>query len=326
MLPTNANPVMEIQRNSASVFRRPLWVAGLLLSSGLLLAIRPMARAAADAEITAVSSRASDVYVRSKLADGSFQPETYTFGKGGLWAGPMRDPSIDNLQFLDVAHTIAGPLADRNYVPARDPKQVKLLIMVYWGTTAGTSDTSSSIAYQNLQASQSIVTLPTPPPNAPMGTPSGMAKKGMQTSQTIDESALTVALMANRLRDHADAQNAGLLGYATALAAAASYEPTALRGLRRDLVDDLEENRYFVVLMAYDFQLLWKEKKHKLLWETRFSIRQRHNDFDQQLAAMAADASRYFGQDTQGVIRTPLREGKVTLGEPKVLGVEPEKK
>ena len=32
MLPTNANPVMEIQRNSASVFRRPLWVAGLLLS------------------------------------------------------------------------------------------------------------------------------------------------------------------------------------------------------------------------------------------------------------------------------------------------------
>ena len=41
---------------------------------------------------------------------------------------------------------------------------------------------------------------------------------------------------------------------------------------------------------------------------------------------MAADASRYFGQDTQGVIRTPLREGKVTLGQPKVIDVEPEKK
>jgi hypothetical protein len=110
------------------------------------------------------------------------------------------------------------------------------------------------------------------------------------------------------------------------LEAAERFEQTPLQHRRDELVDELEDNRYFVVLMAYDFRLLWKEKKHKLLWETRFSIRQRHNDFDQQLAAMAADASRYFGQDTQGVIRTPLREGKVTLGQPKVIDVEPEKK
>jgi hypothetical protein len=95
---------------------------------------------------------------------------------------------------------------------------------------------------------------------------------------------------------------------------------------RQDLIDELEDNRYFVVLMAYDFQLLWKEKKHKLLWETRFSIRQRHNEFDRQLASMAKEASRYFGQDSHGIIRKPLPEGRVTLGEPKVIGYEPEKK
>ena len=45
-----------------------------------------------------------------------------------------------------------------------------------------------------------------------------------------------------------------------------------------------------------------------------------------QLEAMAENASQYFGQDTQGLIRKPLPEGNVKVGELKVLGVEPEKK
>ena len=51
-------------------------------------------------------------------------------------------------------------------------------------------------------------------------------------------------------------------------------EFSALRKGREDLVSEIEVDRYFVVLLAYDFQVLWKEKKHKLLWETRFSINQ----------------------------------------------------
>jgi len=60
---------------------------------------------------------------------------------------------------------------------------------------------------------------------------------------------------------------------------------------REDLVDDIEHNRYFVVLMAYDFQVLWKQRKHKLLWETRFSIREQGNDFEKVLPAISRYAS-----------------------------------
>ncbi len=95
---------------------------------------------------------------------------------------------------------------------------------------------------------------------------------------------------------------------------------------RNEVLEEIEENRYFVVLMAYDFQLLWKQKKHKLLWETRFSIRQRDNDFDQKLAVMAREASRYFGQDSHGLIRKAEHDGHVDLGELEILGVESEKK
>jgi len=37
---------------------------------------------------------------------------------------------------------------------------------------------------------------------------------------------------------------------------------------------------------------------------------------------MAKYASQYFGQDTQGVIRRPLPEGKVEVGAPQYLGTE----
>jgi hypothetical protein len=102
-------------------------------------------------------------------------------------------------------------------------------------------------------------------------------------------------------------------------------DKTALKGRRDDLIAEIEDNRYFVVLMAYDFQMLWKQKKNKLLWETRFSIRERGNDFGKILPAVAQYASQYFGQDSKGLVRQPLPEGHVEVGEPRSLGAVPEK-
>jgi hypothetical protein len=56
------------------------------------------------------------------------------------------------------------------------------------------------------------------------------------------------------------------------------------------------------------------------------SIRERRNDFGLALPAMAQEASRYFGQDSHGLIRERLHDTQVILGEPRVLGEEQEKK
>jgi hypothetical protein len=103
-------------------------------------------------------------------------------------------------------------------------------------------------------------------------------------------------------------------------------ELTALGSRRRDILDEVGESRYYVVLMAYDFQLLLQHKQRKLLWETRFSIRQHRNDFSQQLAAMAETASRFFGQNSDGLQHKTMRDAHVNLGEFKIIRVEPEKK
>jgi hypothetical protein len=64
---------------------------------------------------------------------------------------------------------------------------------------------------------------------------------------------------------------------------------------------------------------MWKQKKHKLLWETRFSINERHNQFDRALPALAQYASKYFGQPSNGLLRSRVADGNVEIGEPTLI-------
>jgi len=245
-------------------------------------------------DVAAVSGRTGDDYVRARLEDGSFKAESYVFGKGGVWKGTMQDSTTDKLNFLEIAHVIAGPLADQNYIPSVDPNTTRLLIMVYWGTTHAPEHASNSAEYENLQIS----------PN--------------------DPGKVAAVVAENQMRENDDKLNAMILGYDSWWGeSSGDFRGTALDLRRRDLLDELEQNRYFVVLMAYDFHLMWKEKKHKLLWETRFSIRQRYHDFGKDLPSMAQYASQYFGQDSKGLVQKPIPLGHVDVGEVKSLGEVP---
>jgi hypothetical protein len=281
----------------------------LLTGIGLLLLSHQAAQAANEISgVTSVASRASKDYVRIKLPDGSFKPESYAFGKGGRWGGQKNDATFDKLSFIDVAHVISEPLATQGYRPATDSNKTKLLIMLYWGTTALADRPEESPQYQL------AIHLLAPPWNTVLG---------------ADITAHQLISLANMQRDNLNMRNAGMLGYDSKGLIGTDYgkyiEHTALGHERQDEVGDLEENRYFVVLMAYDFQLMWKQKKHKLLWETRFSINERHNQFDKALPLMTEYASRYFGQDSGGLLRSHVPEGRVNIGEPQSLGAVPDR-
>ncbi len=257
--------------------------------------------------VTAVASKVSRDYVRTRLPDGSFQPETYAFGNGGNWPGPFSDDTIDKLGFMDVARVIASPLVDRDYIPAKDPNRTRLLIMVYWGATTAPQPISMSPGYQDYQA---LMTRSLP------------VRGGASNSEAT---MFTLIDMANKQRDDLDYRNAAMLGYnydSEALLGTewgAMIELTALKGPWRELLSEIEYSRYFVVLMAYDFQMMWKQGQHKLLWETRFSINQPHNDFGKALPVMAQFASQYFGQDSHGLVRHPIPEGRVEVHEPTLI-------
>ena len=273
--------------------------------------------------VEAVSSSASADYIRTRLPDGSFQPEGYVFGKGGYAGGDRTDKSIDKMGFLEIAHTIAGPLARQKYLPSTQPAATRLIIMVYWGTTRAPENASGSQAYQNLEAAHaSVGQLPT---NS-MGQSQVPTNPAQLAKFEAESAALMAVLAENRMRDNADRRTAMLLGYNSwwnETIDAPKGSPLDLH--KRDMMAELEEDRYYVILMAYDFQLLWKEKKHKLLWETRFSVSEHHREFDKDLGAMTQFASQYFGRDSNGLTHGQLPEGNVEIGEIKSLGAVPDK-
>lgn len=320
------------------------WASSFLLLVGALpLALPPAALGDESGEVVAVYASVSPAYSRTPAGGGSFKPETYAFGEGGRLGGVRRDETIDKLRFLDIARVIAPSLASKNYLPCKttDPRQTDLLIMVYWGTTVGTDRTSSEAQYQ---IAEGLIPPPPPlmslPPTGQGGTAmasdpstSGRGSEGTAlaavkaANNSALQQSLTLMHIANGRRDQQDLDNATILGYLPEMKRVQSYEMTpSLNQRRQDVLDEVEDSRYYVVLMAYDFQALLLHQQRKLRWETRFSIRERHNDFGQQLAAMAHSASHFFGQNSNGLTRVALPAGRVEYGELKVLGFEPEKK
>jgi hypothetical protein len=285
--------------------------------------------AAPGEEITAVASRVNVDYVRVKQPDGSFQPESYAFGKGGYMSGDRSDATIDKMDFMEIARVVAGPLREQNYIPTRDGHATKLLIMVYWGTTWAPENASGSAVYQAAADNLRVIFAAGPgSSNAPATLPRGDSHDSQaSTRMSLDQSnkeldALLPVQAENRMRDNMNARNAALLGYNSLWDNYAPFDHagTALEHRVQDMKDELEQDRYFVILMAYDFQMMWKSKKQKLLWETRFSISEHHNAFDKQLASMVEDASKYFGQDSHGLVRKEVPEGHVDIGLLKSLG------
>ncbi|HEY1792291.1 MAG TPA: hypothetical protein VGG34_05195 [Opitutaceae bacterium] len=262
--------------------------------------------------IIAVSSRVSKDYVRARLADGSFVPETYAFGEGGNWGTEVKDATFEKLKFIDVARVIAGPLASRKYTATRNAGTTRLLIMVYWGTTRVPPPYGNDPMYQNYRHAIDEYNIL-------------MADGAVDAAVSVYNAGLLQLNIENGIRDRMDYRNAKLLGYdgedygnvATDYGRMISH--SALGEDQRDETGEIEDNRYFVVLLAYDFQAVWKQKRHTLLWETRFSINERHNAFDQALPVMAKMASRFFGQPTNGLVRDRVGDGRVEVGTPTVI-------
>ncbi len=280
-------------------------------------------------EVEAIASKTAKDYVRKKLPDGTLQPETYAFAKGDS-LGARVDATVDKLDFMDIARTLAVPLAQKRYVPTQDPKTTNELIMVYWGTTLApefaTESSSHQLAQQANAAQQQAILRLNENTGEVRNRPDSLnAMPGKEALAEADNQLLAanVGIQAeNQRREDADMKTATLLGYDSWwVSANAAMGGTALGRRKADMEAELEQDRYFVVLTAFDYQALVRNKKQKFLWEVRFSIREHGNQFDKRLPAMVALASDYFGRNSNGLQHIDVPEGRVDIGPVKSLGV-----
>jgi hypothetical protein len=282
----------------------------------------------AQAEVVeAIASKAAKDYVRKKLPDGTFKAETYVFGEGDDWRGARVDSTIDKMDFMDVARVLAVPLAKKQYLPTHDPKTTDELIMMSWGTTRAPEAISHSAPAQRLQeASQMHDRARIMLKDAHSRTEYIAAQQMLSESDNQIMMDLSAVQAENQVRENTDMRTATLLGYDSWWVAVKSAMGGSPLGQRRmDMENELEEDRYFVVLTAFDYQKLVKEKKPKFLWEVRFSIREQGTQFDKRIPGMAELASDYFGRDSGGLHHDTLPEGHVEIGPVESLGVVPGK-
>lgn len=273
----------------------------------------------AHAEIASVASRTYNGYQRTRLPDKSFKPETIAFVNAGRWSAPIAGDSVDTLTFEQIIQLLAQPLAARGFLPAKAPQRPDLMIFVAWGTTYGSENFSFTTGFQNAAGDAM---------NALAAGSNDTAKDDLESAvgnaqSDALESAIVMLNAERRWRDKMNENNAYVLGFQADLQRAYVTDFTTSA---RDLFEDLSASRYFVVLKAYDFAFAAKEKKRKLLWESRFSIRQQGNDFAEKLPSMINYAARFFGEQTDGAFRRSLPDVKVEIGDAKLIQYEPGKK
>lgn len=263
--------------------------------------------AADDTVTTVVYARVGNGYQRERAPDGRFQAEYYALSNGGRIVGTSSDSSIDRVTYPEVAEIAAGLLQSQNYHYAQSKEQAKLLIVLNWGTTHGYNNSNYTYAVQQLGQAVAQSKL-----------------KGMYEPTGSGENVpvdFTEMAMENRVRDTRNLPNAKILGYLDAINQADGIQRWAGGGDRyNDLLADIEEPRYYIVISAYDFPALDKTGKKKLLWQTRVSVRSPGNSFDQSFAPMLKSASRFFGQDSLRLVRSDETKGTVEMGELKFLG------
>jgi len=262
------------------------WLAAAVLAGPMLSSDNP---SIGSDETTAISSKTFNGYIRPKGADGSFIPETYGVAVGGLIFG----------------------------APTADEKG----LAVSTGDTSIDRTTFAEVAGVVEQALAARHYIPTPDP--------GKAKLLIAVfwGRTTGTNSFS-GVINGAARDLINQRNASLLGFdAEGHLFDLGFNDTSnmMANIRRQVhsapLDAVEDDRYIVILEAFDFQKIWKQNVAVRLWETRFSLSQRHTDFRLGLPRMAQAAEHFFGADSNGISYEGVPEGKVEIGPLKSLGV-----
>jgi hypothetical protein len=292
-----------------------------------------------DSVVTAVFSRSFNHYERPARPDGSDQPLTYVIAKGGAAPGTGADDSIDDVKFAGIVRVLGKYLAKQAYFPAKDGKKADLMLVVHWGKTIPGNDGSNRNTFdqglQRFSLSQQFVAGLGPgledyegggdgvPPLASFASPQEATKAAArEVAQEEMVQGMYEIRFSQDARNEANRQNANLLGYTAELKYRDNPSLYAGAGTAyHDLIADLESERYYVAVTAYDFQEALRHNRKQSLWRTVASIDARGNRFDEKLMAMVERASRYFGRDSGRLIRQFEYTPHFDFGELKTLGV-----
>ena len=260
-------------------------------------------------QAVAVLTWADPEYIqRRTLPDGTLQPQSYVFVEGRSHRGTTRDGALERTTVADLARSLAQDLRRQQYYPATSVQEADLWLVLHWGTTMRPESEDEMRGLTGDEGRQAVANY------------QGAVDSGASFG---DQAAARAALNSEVMRRETDAagmyqgahDNARLLGIDREIARAERQGSNSFYA--RNLRSLLSEDRYFIVVVAYDGRLIAQEKKLKRLWNARLSIRAPGVNFATAVGRMGSIGSQYFGRATPEleVRRAGRRETKVEIGE-----------
>lgn len=251
-----------------------------------------------------IKAEASVDYERKHSLENE-KATTYHFVEGKFFKGHANEKSLLEVSFLEIAENLAGHLAAQKYVPTRNAKENEVMLMVNWGVTA-VEDSLEDL--YGLTSSDEYDEM--------FGNPVTSEDSSGEVTTTYEPSVSpNWGAMGKRA-------NSKMLGFWNTL-----HDGSLMPSEHYELQALLNEERYFIVVIAFDNQKFIKDKQKEILWVTRFSMRAKGTSFKQAFPELTATASDYFGKHVEGLSRKKSDDkSKVEMGEIEVLNIEEKEK
>ena len=287
------------------MYYRPILYFSLLTT----LTINLVGISKAASNRVAIKAEAAADFLKEREKNGSATPMTYQMAKGKFYRGGMNDSRMVEFTFQDIVNDMATHLRRQKFLPHQGPGAGDLLIVVHYGVTEYEESLMELMGYtseEEMGLSGEFEFSGIAPDAASMNAISDVSFN-QNTTDTLNES-----------NQRSMAHKAKLLGMEEAFGFYTNKQD------EYELKSMLDEERYFIILMAYGVADL-KRNEHKLLWTTRYSIRAIGQPFDEAIQGMNTIASDYFGKNFKGLHFKRLSDkSQVEIGDIEVIEVEEE--
>ncbi len=269
-----------------------IWIPTLLLAVAVASSAHSQLFSRKNARVL-TNAWATPEFEEKRMGDDGPIPMTYHFLEGKYYGGSIRDKSLETFPLQQIAETLAADMEAQNLFPAPSTEEGDLLILVQWGVTEIEDDWSEMFPEDSSDVDAEI------------------GEDGVEVETSTNGYGFDDNNMSQTRR------NAVLTGIDKAL-----YKKNLSPSEEYDLRSLLDEERYFIILVAFDWQLLLKEKKKEVQFITRFSLPSIGTNFTSAVPSLSRAAIPHIGTnlDDLNKTKTQLGWGKGTVGELEVIG------
>jgi hypothetical protein len=221
--------------------------------------------------------------------------------EGKYFGGNTDDPSMNEVTFIEIADHMGENLKRQNFYSEPDNDKGDLLIMVNYGATEYNAD------YAELMGIDSLDDLGF-----------GADTEGLEEGEAEQAFAADYAAMQsfNEGGQMSKIFKAKLLGMEE------MFNDNANDQQVYEFSDMVNEERYFIYLVAFDLPSMRKGEKN-VMWTTRYSMRAIGQPFDEAIEQLNIVAGNYFGLNMKGMqSKRASDKFEVQMGDIEVIGHE----